>query len=62
MGKGSVFKNLLIEGETTLLPETLCVTIRFRGSHVEAPAQYKKLLTYIEEHKCEISGFLERSP
>ncbi len=45
------------EGETTLLTETLCVTIRFHGSHVEAPAQYKKLLTYIQEHKLEISGF-----
>lgn len=34
-----------------------CVTIRFHGSHAEAPAQYKKLLTYIAEHKLKINGF-----
>lgn len=45
------------EGETTLLPETLCVTIRFHGSHAEAPAQYQKLLAYIRDHKLKISGF-----
>ncbi len=45
------------EGETTLLPETLCVTIRFHGSHAEAPAQYQKLLAYIADHKLKTSGF-----
>lgn len=45
------------EGETTDLPETLCVTIRFHGSHAEAPAQYQKLLAYIRDHKLKISGF-----
>lgn len=45
------------EGETTLLSETLCVSIRFHGSHAEAPEQYRKLLSYITEHKLEISGF-----
>lgn len=45
------------DGETVCLPETLCVTVRFHGSHGEAPAQYHSLLSYISEHKLEISGF-----
>lgn len=45
------------DGDITCLPETLCASIRFRGSHVEAPAQYCKLLSYITQHKLEISGF-----
>ena len=28
-------------GKTLDLPETLCVRLRFRGSHKEAPAQYQ---------------------
>ncbi len=44
-------------GKTILLPETLCVRIRFRGSHTEAAAQYRRLLTYIAEHNMTITGF-----
>ncbi len=44
-------------GETRSLPETLCVRLRFRGSHAEAPAQYQKLLSYIDKHKMQIVGF-----
>ncbi len=44
-------------GKTILLPETLCVRIRFRGSHTEAAAQYRKLLEYIAEHNMTITGF-----
>lgn len=44
-------------GETLELPQTLCVRLRFRGSHAEAPAQYQKLLRYIEMHKMQIAGF-----
>lgn len=44
-------------GETLDLPETLCVRIRFRGSHTEAPVQYKKLLDYIEKHRMQIVDF-----
>lgn len=44
-------------GETLELPETLCVRLRFRGSHKEAPAQYQKLLDYIDKHKMQIVGF-----
>ena len=45
------------EGEIVRLPETLCVSIRFHGSHTEAPEQYRKLLAYIAEHRLKISGF-----
>ena len=45
------------EGETITLPETLCVSIHFRGSHTEAGEQYKKLMRYINEHKLEICVF-----
>lgn len=44
-------------GETLELPETLCVRLRFRGSHAEAPTQYQKLLDYIDKHKMQIVGF-----
>ena len=44
-------------GKTIDLPETLCVRIRFRGSHAQAGIQYKKLLGYIKEHKMRITGF-----
>lgn len=44
-------------GTTRVLPETLCVRLRFRGSHTEASAQYQKLLAYIQEHRLKITGF-----
>lgn len=45
------------EGEAKEIPETLCVSVRFHGSHTEAPAQYKKLLSYIAQHNLKIIGF-----
>ena len=39
------------------MPETLCVSIRFRGSNGEAPAQYEKLLKYINDHNLQVTGF-----
>lgn len=44
-------------GETTDFLETLCVSVRFHGSHLQASQQYQKLLNYITEHKMEIGGF-----
>ena len=44
-------------GETEILPETLCVSIRFRGGHMEAAEQYRKLMDYVEEHKLTVNGF-----
>lgn len=45
------------EGKTMTLPRSTCVTIRFHGSHTEAPKQYKKLMTYIEKNDLQVSGF-----
>lgn len=47
----------LYTGETLDLPETLCVRLRFRGSHAEAHAQYRKLLDYIEKRQMQMIGF-----
>lgn len=44
-------------GETITLPATPGVRIRFRGSHTEAPEQYRKLLGYIRRHHMQITGF-----
>lgn len=45
------------DGETILLPETMCVSIRFCGSHPQAPAQYARLMHYIYEEQLSVSGF-----
>lgn len=45
------------DGEVSVLPETLCVSVRFRGSHQEAPVQYQKLMDYITVHNFQITGF-----
>ena len=45
------------DGTIIQLPETTCVSIRFRGSHPEAPEQYRKLLRYMEEHHLETADF-----
>lgn len=44
-------------GEVQQLPQALCVRIRFRGSHAQAPKQYEKLTTYIAAHQMEVAGF-----
>lgn len=45
------------QGSVTELPEETCVSIRFCGSHREAPIYYKKLDRFITEHKLAITGF-----
>lgn len=45
------------QGITEELPGQSCVSIRFCGSHNEAPAYYRKLLAYIREHRLKIDGF-----
>ena len=47
----------IYDGETMPVAESLCVRMCFRGSHAEAPAQYKKLLDYIKKHQMHIIGF-----
>ena len=47
----------IYDGETIHVAESLCVRLRFRGSHAEAFGQYKKLLGYIKKHQMQIDGF-----
>lgn len=44
-------------GETETLCETKCVSIRFHGTHPDAPQVYQRLLSYIKENGLSISGF-----
>lgn len=45
------------EGNVEVLPEEICMRIRFCGSHNESEKYYEKLMEYIEEHKMKIAGF-----
>lgn len=45
------------KGTVDELPEETCVSIRFCGSHKEAPLYYRKLDDFISEHKLKITGF-----
>lgn len=44
-------------GKTTELPEHKGVVVRYRGSHMEAPKQYEKLMEYIEKNGFEVADF-----
>lgn len=44
-------------GVTEELPEETCVVIRFCGSHKEAPLYYRKIDSFISDHKLRITGF-----
>lgn len=45
------------DGKVDKLPEETCVSIRFCGSHKEAPAYYRKLDGFISDHRLKITGF-----
>lgn len=45
------------DGALLTLPESLCVRVRFRGHHLQSPAQYRRLEKYIQEHRLQICGF-----
>lgn len=45
------------EGMVDELPKETCVSIRFCGSHKEAPLYYRKLDDFISDHKLKITGF-----
>ena len=47
----------IYDGETLPVAESLCVRLCFRGSHADAPVQYRKLLNYIKKHQMQIVGF-----
>ena len=45
------------DGALLALPETLCVRVRFRGHHVQSPAQYRRLARFMQARHLEICGF-----
>ena len=45
------------EGTVEEIPSETCVTIRFCGSHSDAPGKYQMLADYMEEHQLQITGF-----
>lgn len=45
------------QGEVQILPPSLCLTLRFCGTHKESPHYYEKLFDYMEEHQYQINGF-----
>ena len=45
------------QAEAVPVAETLCVRLCFRGSHAEAPLQYKRILDYVKKHHMQITGF-----
>ncbi len=44
-------------GPVTDLPETDCLCVRFRGSHPEAPAQYRCLMACARQRGLTVTGF-----
>lgn len=47
----------IFNGETAVLPEGTGVSVRFCGSHPEAPAQYRRIMAFIRENGLEAVGF-----
>lgn len=44
-------------GMSEELPEEMCVTVCFCGSHKDAPCYYRRLINFITEHDLQIAGF-----
>ena len=44
-------------GGAMLLPQTDCVSVRFKGSHDQSPAQYEKLMSYIQSNNLQAVDF-----
>ena len=44
-------------GATEVLPAARCATVRFCGSHGEAPAQYARLAAFLRENALTYAGF-----
>ena len=44
-------------GSVIELPASLCVRVRFRGHHTEAPAQYRRLMRFLSESGYAVAGF-----
>ena len=45
------------QGQTLSLPEEEGLTVRFRGSHTEAPEQYRRLAAFWQEKGWKPGGF-----
>ena len=45
------------DGATECLPEGLCATVRFRGSHGDAAGRYAALMRYLDENGLQAVGF-----
>lgn len=45
------------QGELLTLPASLCAVVRFRGSHPQAPEQYRRLMDYIRANHLTVAGF-----
>lgn len=45
------------QGQTLSLPEAEGLTVRFRGSHTEAPEQYRRLAAFWQEQGWRAGGF-----
>lgn len=45
------------KGPTTVIPAETCAVIRFKGSHEQAAVYYDRLMQYITDHHCRITGF-----
>ena len=63
-GRGSTYNAFLVlddedafDGDVTVLPETTCAAVCFRGSHPEAPAQYARLMDYLRAHALAPADF-----
>lgn len=47
----------VFEGDVTELPSSPCVRVRFRGSHLQAPEQYARLLAQLRARQLVPAGF-----
>lgn len=45
------------DGDVTVLPETTCAAVCFRGSHPAASAQYARLMDYLRAHELAPADF-----
>ena len=47
----------IFNGETSVIPEGTCVSVRFCGSHPEAPVRYQRVMSFIRENGLAPIGF-----
>lgn len=47
----------IFDGATEILPQSLCLSVRFHGSHAESAKQYEKLADYATRHNLVFADF-----